>query len=133
MGDSLFCRTTFSLLGPARPSTLSTSSPAFLLLRLPSAPRSLSRSRSRSAPSSSSRIASRSGGTTSQSASYPRRMFARRFCSDWMWFARFWDGERRAGFGADAWLWAGEGEVEVEVEAAERVPDADADAECACV
>ena len=53
-----------------------------------------------SSRSSSARIASRSAGTTSHSASYPLRMFARRFCSDWMWFARFCDGESRVPFAA---------------------------------
>ena len=42
--------------------------------------------------SSSALMASRSDGTTSQSASYPLRMLARRFCSLCIWLARFWLG-----------------------------------------
>lgn len=34
----------------------------------------------------------------SHNASYPRLMFARRFCSDCMWFAFFCDGLSNAGF-----------------------------------
>lgn len=99
----LFCRTTFSLLGPARPSAFSPSlfffflplsePPRTLLFALASSSSSFVRSRS-----SSARIASRNAGTVSQRASYPRRMFALRFCSDWMWLARFCEGESRAPF-----------------------------------
>lgn len=43
-------------------------------------------------------MASLRAGTTSHSDSYPRRMFARRFCSLWMWFARFCDGDNSVPF-----------------------------------
>jgi len=43
-------------------------------------------------------IASRRAGTVSQRDSYPRLILALLFCSDWIWFAFFCEGERRACF-----------------------------------
>jgi hypothetical protein len=43
-------------------------------------------------------MASRKAGTVSQRASYPRLILALLFCSDWIWFAFFCEGERRAIF-----------------------------------
>ena len=83
----------FSLFGPALPSIFSPSSAALArdLRRLP-LPCPVLPVAAAAVASSSARIASRSAGMVSQRASYPRRMFARRFCSDWMWFAFFCEG-----------------------------------------
>lgn len=77
---ALFAKTTFSLFGPARPSACAAfSSLTPFVRRL-----------FRGSAAAGCASASRSVGTTSHSASYPRRMFALRFCSLWMWFAFFW-------------------------------------------
>jgi hypothetical protein len=87
--------TTYSDLGPARPSTLSSAASAAPRRRLRRAGPSLAEEAAACCAS-----AARSAGTAAQSASYPRRMFARRFCSLWMWFAFFCDGLSSAGLGA---------------------------------
>lgn len=93
---SLFVNTTFSLLGPARPSRLLSS--LFFRRRLPLP--ALSASAAEPPPPSSAAIAVRRSGTALHSASYPRRMFARRFCSLCMWFCRFCIADSSAGLGA---------------------------------
>jgi hypothetical protein len=100
--DVLFVSTTFSLRGPALPSTLSFSPllpslpcPFFRFFR-PVPPFSFSAINA--ASSSSCFIASRRAGTVSQRVSYPRLILALLFCSDWMWFAFFCEGDRRGCF-----------------------------------
>lgn len=102
MEDILFVSTTFSLRGPALPSALSFSPllpsfpcPFFRFLR-PEPPFIFSAVDA--ASSSSCFIASRRAGTVSQRASYPRLILALLFCSDWIWFAFFCEGERRLCF-----------------------------------
>lgn len=86
----------FSLLGPARPSIFSPSSLEFLAFFFLATVREgppPAVANAAAASSSSLRIASCKAGTVSQSASYPRRMLALRFCSDCMWLARFCDAD----------------------------------------
>jgi len=71
--------------------------PFFLLLR--PGPAAVFFSAIIAASSSSCLIASRKAGTVSHRSSYPLRIFALRFCSDWIWLAFFWEGERRVCFG----------------------------------
>ena len=113
--NSLFVRTTFSLRGPARPSILSFSSPVPpFFLRLRPVAEVLFFSAIIAASSSSCLIASRKAGTVSQRASYPLRIFALRFCSDWIWLAFFWEGERRVCFGVGVVEGVAEEEGEVD-------------------
>lgn len=86
----------FSLLGPARPSIFSPSSLeffAFFFLATVREGPPPAAANAAAASSSSLRIASCKAGIVSQSASYPRRMLALRFCSDCMWLARFCDAD----------------------------------------